>query len=100
MWNSLVAGPVALMVMVSSFTTATLSPLWKVHFASSFAVPVPDVSTDAYIVSALAKVSVAALTFLWAPTALPTVTDVTATGAGAAGAAGAGAGAVLTGGGA
>ncbi len=64
--------------------------------------PAPVVSIDAWIVSPLAKTSVAALTFLSAPTALPRLTldSVTpAGGGGGGGGAGTGAGAGGGGGG-
>src|SRR6185436_18684930 len=62
------------------------------HLAVSLAVPLPAVSTEAYSVSFLPKVSPACVTFLSAPMALPTATVETVTPSAAAGGKGAGAG--------
>jgi hypothetical protein len=47
MWNSVVAGPVGVMVALSSFTVTVLPSLVKVHLAASVAVPAPVVSIEA-----------------------------------------------------
>src|SRR4051812_34850299 len=77
MLNSVLAGPVGVMLTSSSLTTVAASP--KVHLAWSFtaAGAVPSLATEAKMVSLGPNVVTGSVIFLSGPTALPRSIEVT-----------------------